>query len=178
MGGEGTGGGEGKPYRRGQGQSTLRVAFGHLRAMAAAVSAVSPAAPSTRDGQCRGECLSLPSGRGAPCERVDPKPGSVSASLIFIVCRSLCAMARVVRIGARCCLREWERSSSTIWRRCEVCIARTLPRAMGECCFRMHSGGSIPMHRWNGAGNGCFRNNIARTAPTSVSRGAITWTPA
>jgi hypothetical protein len=35
-----------------------------------------------------------------------------------------------------------------------------------------------PLHRWSGAGNGCFRNNIAGKTPTSVSRGAITWIPA
>jgi len=57
-------------------------------------------------------------------------------TLIFSVRRSLFAMARAGRIGARCCLRKWQRSSSSIWRRCEVCIARTLLRAMGGCCFR------------------------------------------
>ena len=39
-------------------------------------------------------------------------------------------------------------------------------------------GGSFPMHRWSGAGNGCFRNNIAGTTPTPVSRDAMTWIPA
>jgi len=101
-----------------------------------------------------------------------------SMTLIFSVRRSLCAMAKAGRIGARCCLREWERSSSSIWRRCEFCIARTLPRAMGECGYPTPWGESIPMHRWSGAGNGCFHNNIAGKTPTPVSRGAITLIPA
>ena len=88
--------------------------------------------------------------------------------LIFSACRSRCAMARDVRIGARCCLREWQRSSSFIWRRCEVCIARTLPRAMEGCAFPTPWGGSIPMHRWSGGGNGCFRAFILAETSQNV----------
>lgn len=39
-----------------------------------------------------------------------------------------------------------------------------LPHALGE---------SIPMHRWSGTGNGCFRNTIAGTTQTPVSMAAI-----
>lgn len=75
---------------------------------------------------------------------------------------------------------DFQRSQITVshGKGCEVCIARTLPRAMGECAYLTPWGGSIPMHRWSGAGNGCFHNNIAGKTPTPVSRGAITLIPA
>jgi len=70
-----------------------------------------------------------------------------SMTLIFSVCRSRCAIARAVRIGARCCLPEWERNSKPICKRCVVCIARTLPRDMGGCASPTPWGENIPMHR-------------------------------
>ena len=75
---------------------------------------------------------------------------------------------------------DFQRSQITVrhGKGCEVCIARILPRAMGECAYPTPWGGSIPMHRWSGAGNGCFHNNIAGKTPTPVSRGAITLIPA
>ena len=48
-----------------------------------------------------------------------------SMTLIFRVGRSLCAIARVLKIGARCCRRDSQRSCSVIWRRCAVYIAIT-----------------------------------------------------
>ena len=94
----------------------------------------------------------LCTGEGFACSQRLPRSGWRHCGygctiLMFSARRSRCAMARAGRIGARCCLREWERNSKLICRRCVACIARTLPRAMGGCASPTPWGESIPMHR-------------------------------
>ena len=78
----------------------------------------------------------------------------------------------VQRFGARCCLRVSRRSYKPIYKRCSGCIARISPMAMAGCAFPTPWGVSTPMPRWNGAGNGYFRNSIAGMTPKQVNRAA------
>lgn len=78
----------------------------------------------------------------------------------------------VKRFGARCCLRVSRRSYKPIYKRCSGCIARISPMAMAGCAFPTPWGVSTPMPRWNGAGNGYFRNSIAGMTPKQVNRAA------
>ena len=60
------------------------------------------------------------------------------------------------------------------WRHCGYgCTILMFSARRSRCAFPTPWGESIPMHRWSGAGNGCFRNTIAGTTQTPVSRAAI-----
>ncbi len=60
------------------------------------------------------------------------------------------------------------------WRHCGYgCTILMFSAHRSRCAFPTPWGESIPMHRLSEAGNGCFRNTIAGTTPTPVSRAAI-----